>query len=63
MREARAGGGDGRVSRQEFDGPPDQFEVPDANHDGYLSENEAPHRMGQPGVGRWRGCAGAPGHI
>lgn len=34
--------GDNRVSRTEFDGPPDRFDFHDANHDGYLSEDEAP---------------------
>ncbi len=34
--------GDGTVSRSEFDGPADQFDILDANHDGYLSEDEAP---------------------
>lgn len=34
--------GDGKVSRREFDGPPDQFDVLDANHDGHLSAAEAP---------------------
>ncbi|MFH0964424.1 MAG: DUF1566 domain-containing protein [Planctomycetota bacterium] len=34
--------GDGKVSRKEFDGPPDQFNVLDRNNDGYLSEDEAP---------------------
>lgn len=33
--------GDNRVSRAEFDGPPDRFDFHDANHDGYLSEDEA----------------------
>ena len=36
------GDGDGRVSRTEIDGPPDRFDVHDANHDGYLTEDEAP---------------------
>ncbi len=36
--------GDGRVSRREFDGPADQFDVLDRNRDGYLSEDEAPRR-------------------
>lgn len=35
---------DGKVSRSEFDGPPDQFDVLDKNHDGYLTEDEAPGR-------------------
>lgn len=34
--------GDGKVSRDEFDGPPDQFDVLDRNHDGFLTEDEAP---------------------
>jgi hypothetical protein len=34
--------GDGKVSPQEFDGPADQFPRLDRNHDGYLSEDEAP---------------------
>jgi len=33
---------DGRVSRAEFDGPPDAFDRLDKNHDGYLTEDEAP---------------------
>lgn len=38
--------GDGKVSRQEFDGPAQHFRQFDRNNDGYLSENEAP--MGPP---------------
>ncbi len=34
--------GDGRVSRSEFDGPADRFDVHDENGDGYLSATEAP---------------------
>ena len=34
--------GDGRVSRSEFDGPPDQFDILDRNHDRQLSADEAP---------------------
>lgn len=34
--------GDNRVSRSEFDGPPDRFDVHDSNHDGYITEDEAP---------------------
>ena len=34
--------GDGRVSRNEFDGPPERFDVHDSNHDGYISPAEAP---------------------
>jgi hypothetical protein len=33
--------GDGKVSRPEFDGPPDAFDRHDRNHDGYLTEDEA----------------------
>jgi hypothetical protein len=40
--------GDGRVSRSEFDGPLDRFDVHDANHDGYLTEDEAPKRPRRP---------------
>ncbi len=34
--------GDGKVSRQEFDGPPEAFDRLDRNHDGFLSADEAP---------------------
>ncbi len=34
--------GDNRVSRDEFDGPPDRFDDHDANRDGYLTDDEAP---------------------
>jgi len=34
--------GDSRVSRSEFDGPADKFDLHDTNHDGYLTEDEAP---------------------
>jgi hypothetical protein len=34
--------GDGRVSRQEFDGPSQHFPTLDKNNDGYLTESEAP---------------------
>jgi len=34
--------GDGRVSRTEFNGPQDGFDLHDRNHDGYLTEEEAP---------------------
>lgn len=34
--------GDGKVSRSEFDGPAQHFDQLDRNHDGYLSEDEAP---------------------
>lgn len=36
--------GDNKVSRQEFDGPSHAFDHHDRNRDGYLSEDEAPHR-------------------
>ncbi|MES9857480.1 MAG: hypothetical protein ABW166_12855 [Sedimenticola sp.] len=38
--------GDNRVSQAEFDGPWGHFSTFDANGDGYLSEDEAPHRAG-----------------
>jgi arylsulfatase A-like enzyme len=41
--------GDGKVSRQEFDGPPGAFDRLDADRDGYLTEAEAPHRRNHPG--------------
>jgi len=34
--------GDGKVSREEFDGPPDAFDRHDADKDGFLIESEAP---------------------
>ncbi|HCY86518.1 MAG TPA: DUF1566 domain-containing protein [Desulfobacteraceae bacterium] len=34
--------GDNRVSRSEFDGPPNHFSRFDRNNDGYLTEDEAP---------------------
>jgi len=34
--------GDGKISRQEFDGPAQHFAQFDRNKDGYLSQNEAP---------------------
>ena len=33
---------DGKVSRTEFDGPPNHFNHLDRDRDGYLSEDEAP---------------------
>ena len=44
--------GDGKVSRQEFDGPAAAFNQLDADRDGYLIEAEAPHRRGHPGPPR-----------
>ncbi len=35
---------DGKVSRSEFDGPPEQFDVLDKNKDGFLTEDEAPRQ-------------------
>ena len=42
--------GDGKVSRSEFDGPPEHFDALDRNRDGYLEEEEAPR--GPPPSGR-----------
>ncbi len=44
--------GDGKISRSEFDGPPDRFDYHDSNKDGYLSQDEAP--KGPPPGGRSR---------
>ncbi len=44
--------GDGKVSRQEFDGPPPAFGRLDRNRDGFLSEDEAP--QGPPPGGEQR---------
>lgn len=41
--------GDGKVSRTEFDGPPDAFDQLDTNRDGYLIESESPHARGRLG--------------
>jgi len=38
---------DGKVSRKEFDGPPDAFDRLDADRDGFLTDSEAPHRKSQ----------------
>ena len=48
--------GDGKVSRQEFDGPPPEFDRLDRNHDGFLSDDEAPQGPppGQGGMRRGR---------
>jgi heavy metal sensor kinase len=50
--------GDGRVSRSEFDGPPDRFPAFDRNGDGYIEGSEArqagrgvPPPLGPPGLG------------
>ncbi len=50
--------GDGRVSRSEFDGPPDRFDFHDRNRDGYISEDEAP--QGPPPNGMGPGGTGGP---
>ena len=34
--------GDGKVSRDEFGGPPEHFDMFDRNRDGFLTEEEAP---------------------
>jgi hypothetical protein len=34
--------GDGKVSRKEFDGPPEHFDDFDRNHDGFIDASEAP---------------------
>jgi hypothetical protein len=34
--------GDQKISRQEFDGPADRFDIHDANKDGFISAEEAP---------------------
>ena len=34
--------GDGKVSKEEFDGPAEHFEKLDKNDDGYITEDEAP---------------------
>jgi hypothetical protein len=34
--------GDGKVSRDEFGGPPEHFDHFDRNHDGFITEDEAP---------------------
>lgn len=34
--------GDGRVSRSEFDGPPDRFDFHDTDRNGYITEDEVP---------------------
>ena len=41
--------GDGKVSRQEFDGPAQAFDHLDADKDGYLIDVEAPRRRNQQG--------------
>jgi hypothetical protein len=44
--------GDGRVSAEEFDGPPEHFDEADANGDGYLEATEAPPPPPCPPPGR-----------
>jgi hypothetical protein len=48
--------GDGLVSRREFDGPPDRFNVHDIDGDGFISSDEAP--KGPPGRPSKRGGRG-----
>ena len=38
--------GDGRISREEFDGPPEAFDHLDANQDGCLDDSESPAQRG-----------------
>ncbi|TWT82588.1 hypothetical protein CA13_40510 [Planctomycetes bacterium CA13] len=40
--------GDGKVSRQEFDGPAEAFDRHDVNKDGYLMDSESPLHQGPP---------------
>jgi hypothetical protein len=40
--------GDGKVSAKEFDGPPDHFPHLDRDHDGFLTDAEAPPPPGDP---------------
>jgi len=40
--------GDGKVSRDEFRGPPEHFDRFDRNRDGYITEDEAPSRPPPP---------------
>jgi hypothetical protein len=44
--------GDGKVSRNEFDGPPQHFNQLDRNDDGFLSSDEAPQGPPQGRNGR-----------
>ncbi|MHB8899508.1 MAG: Lcl C-terminal domain-containing protein, partial [Thermoguttaceae bacterium] len=50
--------GDGKVSRQEFDGPPFDFDRLDRDKDGYLGPSEAP--LGPPPFGRPFGPPSGP---
>ena len=53
--------GDGKVSREEFDGPADAFDHHDANQDGYLSETEGPPHQGMgPQQGQRQGLGARP---
>ena len=55
--------GDGRVSRSEFDGPPQHFGEFDRNGDGFIEADEAPRGPppGGPGGGPGGGRRGPPG--
>ena len=44
--------GDGKVSKDEFDGPANHFTDADKNADGYISEDEAPTGPPRPQGGR-----------
>ncbi len=46
--------GDGRVSRGEFDGPPNRFDFHDENGDGYISEEEIRNNPPAPPPGAFR---------
>jgi len=54
--------GDGRVSEDEFSGPPEHFDDIDQNQDGYIDRDEKPERQGPPGGGNGgEGPQGPPG--
>ena len=57
--------GDGKVSRKEFDGPPQEFDRLDQNRDGYLAETEGPQARGRfgppPGLPQGRNAGSPPG--
>ncbi|MBN2312430.1 MAG: hypothetical protein JXM79_00785 [Sedimentisphaerales bacterium] len=46
--------GDGKVTKQEFDGPADHFRWFDRNNDGYISADEAPQSPPPPRGNRRR---------
>ncbi len=51
---AYRGNGDGKVSKQEFDGPAHAFPELDRDDDGFLTESEAPHRTRCARIKRYR---------